>query len=91
MSEIDPFVQIGCDTEVQLALTPKYIDFNPANAEKAEPNPNSNPEFIFARAKGPAYMALSIVCFDLECFHKNCRADSSTFPLYYKTRLVEEC
>ena len=88
LSAVDPFVLIGCRDVVEFVLTPRYVDFNPANADKGLPNPNTNPEYIFSRATAPVYNTISVVCFDLLCNGPLCRADCEKLPEYYKTNTL---
>jgi len=79
MSALDPFVNVGCSTVAEFVLTPKHYDFDPASSEP-EPNPNSNPELVFARTAAPVYVMLNIVCFSLECHEQDCRYLQANFP-----------
>lgn len=82
-----PFLRIGCDTTVEFVLTPRFYGFDPMSGQP-EPDPNTEPRWIFSRSIAPVYMTLSTVCVSLVCAEKNCRAKRASFPYYYRSNLV---
>lgn len=85
LSKVDPFLNIGCNIDVEFVLTPKYYMFDPTSPED-EPNPNVDERWIFSRSTTLAYMGLFSVCFDLQCAEKDCRCKSDQFPFFYHTQ-----
>jgi len=90
LSDVNPFLRLGCNTIAEFVLTPRYYMFDPTSAEP-EPNPNSDPNWIISRSTAPAYITISSICFDVVCPGKDCRCDSSAYPYYYRTQLVQDC
>ena len=90
LSEVDPFLRLGCNTTANFVLTPKYYLFDPTS-DQPEPNPNSDPLWIFSRSSAPAYVTLSTICFELQCAEKSCRCTRDAFPYYFRSAIVDEC
>jgi len=90
LSEVDPFLRLGCNTVAEFVLTPRHYMFD-ASSTEPEPNPNSDPNWIISRSSAPAYITLSSICFDIVCPGKDCRCNRESYPFYYRSQLVELC
>jgi len=79
-----PFLRAGCNTTVEFVLTPKYYLFDP-NSTQPEPDPNTDPLWIFSRSIAPAYITLSVICANFECAQQQCRAPIASYPYFYRS------